>query len=122
MRAYEVAGDGSDREIAETALATTRNAFQAGISSTGRSLGLCHGMAGNADILLHAAQRFDKGADSKAAANARVAALVHSMPPGSLTHELESPSLMVGAAGAGYFLLRILDASLPSVLAIGPDS
>jgi lantibiotic modifying enzyme len=122
MRAHENAGEATDLRSAATAQATTRKATNAALSPAGDSLGLCHGLAGNADILLHAARRLQGDSESAAVANAAAATLLRSIRLRSLTQPLDSPSLMVGSAGVGYFLLRLLDPHLPSVLAIGPDS
>jgi hypothetical protein len=40
--------------------------------------------------------------------------------PGGVTGGGESPTLMLGSAGTGYFYLRLFDPTLPSVLLLRP--
>jgi lantibiotic biosynthesis protein len=83
---------------------------------------LCHGTAGNADVLLVAAERFGDASwrEHVAPAAARGVATYEQgdlpWPPG-VTGGVDNPSLMLGSAGTGWFFLRIAaPTSIPSVL------
>ena len=62
LRAWELTGDQNFRNEAEIALATTyKNVYQQLTqSSDSANYSLCHGLAGNADILLVGAQKLQK--------------------------------------------------------------
>ena len=93
----------------QTALVVTRSAIASFVPGTG--LGLCHGVAGNADILQLVGKVEDRSLIERAAAFVMDKC-------GACADE--PPGLMTGSAGAGHFLLRLADASVPSPLWIGP--
>jgi hypothetical protein len=115
------------RAEAIKALQTTRQAIEANLSSDTGNYSLCHGLAGNADILLHALQVL--GGDDQAHLNLsrrvarngirKHARRGHRWPCGT---NGESPSLMLGLAGIGYFYLRVAGLGLPSVLMLNSVS
>jgi hypothetical protein len=116
LRARQVLGDDSYLAEAEIALTTTREAVLEEMHAPGGPLGLCHGLAGNADILLCAARSLDSAAPNFSLVNA-AAVLIQDVARRQLRPMvMESPGLMVGAAGIGYFLLRLTDPELSSVL------
>jgi Lanthionine synthetase C-like protein/HopA1 effector protein family len=88
---------------------------------------LCHGVAGNAEILCEMSRcdSFPETWRTRAAATAnecwRFGATFHSplnsWPCGAA---LDNPSLLIGRAGIAYAYLRLHDPSAPSVLAIDP--
>jgi hypothetical protein len=108
---------------AETAIATTAQATEAALSSGLDNYSLCHGLAGNADILLCAgemqrsSQEFTDGLAHRVAT---AGILLHSSAdnpwPSGVTGGGETPSLMLGLAGTGYFYLRMYSPDVPSVL------
>jgi lantibiotic modifying enzyme len=124
LRALEIcAGEQAWRDDADAALVTTRAELarrrrQAGLDAT-----LCHGTCGLAEALLVAgehAERIDaRGARADAEAFAAEVAVawsrgdqVSGVPSGG-----SNPSLMLGSAGVGWFLLRALDpAGVPAIL------
>ncbi len=115
LEGFAALGDTACRAEALTALRTTAEHTRASLAAGGRGGCLCHGLAGNADILLCGARVLDgdfaEGDDlARAAAEALLAA-----PAG----EDEPPGLMLGLAGRGYALLRQHDPAIPSVLALG---
>src|SRR6185437_9749571 len=89
---------------------------------------LCHGFAGNAEILGYASQvladewRDGQKIDEDVAGHG-IATWAPSgchWPCGVGTEE--HPGLMVGLAGIGYYYLRLLDSTIPSILMLEPDA
>lgn len=84
---------------------------------------VCHGIAGNAEILLTYGQQFQ---DQIASSTAKhfYSRLVGSVNSGTFEcsrpylYGFNIPGFMTGLAGIGYSLLRLLDPTLPSVLQI----
>jgi type 2 lantibiotic biosynthesis protein LanM len=110
---------------AETAVATTARAL------TGTGLGnfsLCHGDGGNADMLLAAADLLDRPELRQQVEAAALSALdrfeVHGLPwPCGVPNAGETPNLLLGLAGIGYFFLRLYDSkTIPTVLLPGSRS
>ena len=74
---------------------------------------LCHGLVGNALVLLEAARSADIGTARECTAaalsvGAGLAVAVHAGDPlfGESAADADNPSLMLGYAGIGHFLLR----------------
>jgi lantibiotic modifying enzyme len=125
LRAREILGDAVFEAEARTALATTRRALEEVLCSGVGNFSLCHGVAGNADVLLHGLQT-QPNADARDRETVVQAAelgrrnydgTARPWPCG--THAGETPNLMLGLAGIGYFYLRLSDPATPSVLMIG---
>jgi class II lanthipeptide synthase len=89
---------------------------------------LCHGLTGNTEVLLHGCQVLGKdradasGLAYKVAGDGidRYATPGRSWPCG--TGGSETPSLMLGLAGIGYFYLRLHDQTTPSILILRRES
>jgi lantibiotic modifying enzyme len=119
LRAWELLGDERVRGEALTALSTTRLALDRSLREAGATLSLCHGIAGRADVLLRAGALLELPADDLLATASRaigahcLGAIDSGEPEGD---EADSPGLMLGMAGLGYFLLRLEDPSLPTPL------
>jgi lantibiotic modifying enzyme len=99
------------REEAATAFETTRAAVRRALDTPDPGFCLCHGLAGNADVLLEASgllgEEWPGGLIEETAARAVA-------PPGT-------PGLMLGQAGLGYFYLRVADPRVvPTALLIAP--
>jgi len=99
-----------------------KNAVLASSASLG-SLGLCHGLLGNLEPLIYASQLFPLESEWKdliAKEMTRVNFLLESFDWESLGEEnFIDPSLMTGAAGIGYGLLRLSSPDMiPSVLTL----
>lgn len=110
MRAWELSGNQSHRSEAELALGTTHQSLKDALASADSASCFCHGVAGNADILLEAKQRMNW---SNGAQDLIQAAAAGAVPPPA------TPGLMLGQAGIGYFLLRVSDpATVPTPLLI----
>ncbi len=114
LRAWQITGDHSFLAEARTALDTTRK----GIFHSQGNYSLCHGTAGNADVLLAAGELLGDGMLVQAAQEAgRMGIERYSMhnihwpsgvsDPNGGAGIYENPSLMTGLAGTGYFYLRL---------------
>jgi lantibiotic modifying enzyme len=123
LRAYELFGDEGCREEAEIALQTTRCAIEGWVSTGTGNLSLCHGLAGNAEVLLYGAQVL--AADGvnwqEPAVHAGIFGNRHFATPGRAwpcgAPGGESPGLMTGLAGVGSFYIHLSGAAAPFVLA-----
>ncbi len=112
------------RRDVEAALRTTRAYLEMGLQHRVANFCLCHGLAGNADVLLLAA---DASPDETALGDIELAKQVGAFGLEQYGKDVSWPcgvgaglnqSLMLGLAGIGYFYLRLSDPALPSVLAI----
>src|SRR6266851_5013832 len=122
LRALEMLGAGNYRSEAEAALETTRRSVAVEIESAAANYSICHGLAGNAEVLLFGEHVLGAHGSEGARLAMRVADLgIRTYPERGLpwpcgTHGGESPSLFLGLAGIGFFYLRLLDPTIPSVL------
>jgi lantibiotic modifying enzyme len=117
LRAWQILRDDETLSDARIALATVENSLV-----RGRSFCLCHGIGGNADLLIYASQVLGEGRWLRAAQAAgemgaeRIERKNRPWASGLPTGN-ETPGLMVGLAGIGYFYLRLADpARTPTVL------
>ena len=121
-RAFEVLGDDSLREESELGLATTERTTLLTLRSEGFDFSLCHGLTGNAQVLLEAGEMLgsDRSARRELALDvARWGVEGHARagrPWPCGTHVGESPGLMTGLAGIGLFLLRAAGRPVVTVL------
>jgi lantibiotic biosynthesis protein len=119
LRAYELTYD-------TTYLEESKNACVATIGSLKPSPGnysLCHGSFGNAETLLEASVVLKDANYSDIAEQKAIEGIeqyeMKSVPwPCGTAGGITDPSLLLGEAGIGYFLLRLADISVPSILAI----
>lgn len=124
MRVWTLLGDAELLDEASQGLALTMRAIRSALAADDADVCLCHGLSGNADILLEGARTLpDAPGDCEQLAREvaecgieRYEAIGRPWPCGLIG---EAPGLMTGVAGVGLFLLRLVDASVPSVLAIG---
>lgn len=123
LRAWGLTANPQAREEAETAVRTTRRALEApGAVRAGFSL--CHGCAGNADVLLEAAQSLG-AADAREVAERIGYEGIEQFESQRLPWSCgipgagETPGLMLGTAGIGYFYLRLAKPEIPTALRIG---
>jgi lantibiotic modifying enzyme len=122
LYAYEQLSEPRWRQDALTALATTERVTRRLLDGAGTDFSLCHGLAGNAEPFAEAHTVL--GADAAVAedipwlvANHGLERYAHTdvaWPCG--THTEETPNLMLGLAGIGYFYLRLAAPQVPSVL------
>ena len=124
LHAYHILGGEEYKQEALTALETTRSMVETSLYSRNMNFSLCHGLAGNAEILYLANQslgeEFSIGSDiafKVAEAGMNLYALAdREWPCGTVGGT--NPSLMLGIAGIGLFYLRNYDATIPSVLMV----
>jgi lantibiotic modifying enzyme len=123
LRACEL-GHGADcEEEARLALATTAASISAQLPAGNYSL--CHGLAGNAEVLLEGAELLPDGTPALVAriAETGIERYLECDEPWPLgVYEGHSDSLLVGLAGTAYFYLRLHDPSRPSVLLPRPQA
>jgi hypothetical protein len=127
IRAYALLGDAACKAEALTALQTTRDMIDTVLPTALANFSLCHGLAGNVEVLLYGNQVFGlewAGGFADALKVARVGIesygdLDLAWPCGA--HLGETPDLMLGLAGIGYFYLRLHNPAIPSLLLIQPE-
>ncbi|MEV6159967.1 lanthionine synthetase LanC family protein [Nonomuraea sp. NPDC052129] len=131
LYAYELLGEARWRHDAMTALATTERVTRPLTNGGGADFSLCHGLSGNAEPFEEAREVLGAvgaviprlGAEAVGMDIPRLVAdhgleryarTGVSWPCG--THSGETPNLMLGLAGIGYFYLRLAVPQVPSVL------
>ena len=122
LRAYEVLKDNACEAEARVALETTRNAVESWLNSPSADYSLCHGLAGNAEVLRYGSAVLGSAASQSCNAALDVATKGietfdrsdDGWPCG--TPAGENPSLMLGLAGIGHFYLRLAVPSVPRIL------
>jgi lantibiotic modifying enzyme len=119
LRAYEIFGGRRLKEEAEIAMRTTETILT---FAKGSNFSLCHGLGGNGDLLIYSSavlnnptlmalpeQVGEQGIEEIERQDLRW--------PCGVTDGDETPNLMLGTAGIGYFYLRLYDpCRVPSVL------
>jgi len=118
LRGWQITGDERLRCAALTALTTTAASVEQALLAPRADFTLAHGLAGNADVLLHGAELLPESAAlARRVAEigvGRYAATLDGWPCGSGRR----PALLTGEAGIGLFLLRLHDPTVPSVLLV----
>lgn len=127
LRAYEILKDGECKNEALVALETTRRAVESRLHSANADYSLCHGLAGNAEVLRYGSAVLGPAASDAGNSALDVAARgIESFgrddhPWPCATADGENPSLMLGLAGIGYFYLRLAVPSVPPILILRRD-
>jgi lantibiotic modifying enzyme len=121
LRAVALTGDATCRTEAEIAVETSARSLSPAAAGAGGSFCLCHGFGGNAEPLLMAADMLGQSAWRMAAEEIGMAGLAAydgpRLPwPCGVLGGGETPGLMLGLGGVGYFYLRLYDPAVPSVL------
>lgn len=124
LRAWELTRDPVCRQEIEIAIRTTSRSLESPQAATA-GFSLCHGCAGNADLLIEAARMMNEPghrARAEAVAKAGIEQFeAQRLPwPCGIPGAAETPGLMLGTAGIGYFYLRLDDPQLSSVLILHP--
>jgi len=125
LRAYQITGDERWKTDALVALQTTRTLTESAVRARTTNFSLCHGLAGNAEIVVVGTEilREDFPDGPRVAADIarfgieRYGDGARPWPCGAAG---PTPALMVGLAGTGYFYLRLANPALPSVLLLRP--
>jgi type 2 lantibiotic biosynthesis protein LanM len=126
LRMYQLLKDPLCRNEAEIATRSTARALHASMYGGQGNYSLCHGNLGNAELLLHAHEVLeDAGTMQTVHEMADQAAIAHQVArtpwPCGVLNGGETPNLMLGLAGIGYFYLRLFDSrQVPSVMIVGP--
>jgi lantibiotic modifying enzyme len=126
LRAWELTGDDARLREALAALATTARALDAAVMNGGGfGYSLCHGDAGNAELPLLAARVLGDASQAERAVRVGRAGIERHLLTGSpwpcgVPAGGETPNLMLGLAGIGWFYLRLFDPALPAVLLLTP--
>jgi lantibiotic modifying enzyme len=125
IRAHEILGAGSAEAPvllaeADAALETTARAVETRLGLGAQDTCLCHGLTGNAEILLERS----RGQDEYSLLARRVAdaASPEWHDEADSTFAGKRLDLMTGLAGVGHFYLRLSDRSVPSVLLLRPET
>ncbi len=133
LRAHQISGLEFFRKEAEIALSTTYKSVQNSFNqaNTHANFSLCHGVAGNADILLSggtflsnqsllaiAYQVGDMGIEKYDHTGLNWPSGIND-PSGRTPGQQETPGLMLGEAGTGYFYLRLHNPSKVDSILIG---
>ncbi len=127
LRAYEILKDNASKAEALVAVETTRRAVESQLHSPNANYSLCHGLAGNAEVIRYGSAALGPAASEACKAAAAVAAKgIESFGRGDDTWPCgtsggENPSLMLGLAGIGYFYLRLAVPSVPTILILRPE-
>jgi lantibiotic modifying enzyme len=129
LKAYEMTSLDYFLQEAKIALETTkRTVLQETNVNAQANFSLCHGLAGNADILLHASQLLNHPEYAQIARNAGDFGISQydatgvtfpsgvNDPSGRTIGQQENPGLMLGLSGTGMFYLRLADTTIPSAL------
>jgi len=117
LRAFELCGE---EWLADLKRAITRTEYT--LPDCARTVTLCHGACGNAVLLLEAGRVMEEPRLVRLAEEAGGLAIVMCESGEQLTSGYPSLgdavelSLMMGNAGAGYFLLQLLSGEVPNVL------
>lgn len=111
LRAMQLAPSPEIASELHAALETTSLATAAMLDASGTTCGLCHGLAGNAEVLNLSASGAAPSLVWRVAAHCRRTSGAERAPSPDA-----SPGLMLGRSGIGLFYLRLFDPSVPSVL------
>ena len=123
LRAYQVLGSAVYLEEARVALATTIDS----LAREDLSYSLCHGVAGNCDTLLAAADLLGEEALRVQAGEWALRGIRRYEDTGlrwpcGTADGVPDPGLLLGEAGIGLFLLRLADPRVESVLLVTPPT
>ena len=122
LRAFELTKDDRYRDEAEHALAGTYRGLSTPAASDNYSL--CHGIGGNAEPFLLATDllgdpRYRNVAESAGDRGIQAVLAHRNAWPCGVLQGGESPNLMIGVAGIGWFYLRLYDSrATPSILLV----
>lgn len=122
LRAFALTKDETYRSEAESAIGGTYRSLAVPSAADGYSL--CHGLGGNAELFLVAAdtlgdERYRAVAEAIGDRGIQAVHLNRNPWPCGVVSGGETPNLMLGTAGIGYFYLRLYDSNtVPSMLLV----
>ena len=122
LRALELTRDETYRREAESAISGTYRPLT--MATSGEGYSLCHGLGGNAELFIVAAdtlgdERYRAVAEAVGDRGIQTIHRNRGHWPCGVVSGGETPNLMLGTAGIGYFYLRLYDSrSVPSVLLV----
>ena len=122
LRAYEILEEQTCKSEAAAAIDTTRASIKAALHTRSGNFSMCHGLAGNAEVLNQASETLGRGwrEDAELALAVAEYGIDRYAKPGVAwpcgTHVGETPGMMLGLAGIGHFYLRLGEPSIPSIL------
>lgn len=120
MRAIELGASDQLRDEALIALGTTDQWVDAALRSGAVNYSTCHGLAGNAEILLEGSVLAASDLPHRVAASGIESYIERNAPWPTGAHGGATPSLFLGLAGIGRFYLRLACRELPSLLLVRP--
>lgn len=123
LRAYELTGQEVYREEASAALRTTARMLSVSNQVWQDNLSLCHGFTGNAELLVYAGEVLGDTSHLDLVKRVGQSGCERyrkmNLPwPCGVPGAGETPNLMLGLAGIGYFYLRLHDSSKHRLLLI----
>jgi lantibiotic biosynthesis protein len=122
LRALELGATHMLQAEASAGLATTEAWVRSALASGAVNYSLCHGLAGNAEILLEGATASGTALAREVAAAGITVYLERGLPWPSGANGGATPCLFLGLAGIGRFYLRLAVPELPSLLLIRPEA
>jgi class II lanthipeptide synthase len=127
LHAYHLVGDQTCLAEALAGITTTRHVVTARLRNHSGNYCLCHGLAGNAEVLLHAHEILGSSSTQDLAIANHVAEdgmarfAGNQLWPCGVRGGM-SYDLMTGLAGIGHFYLRLYDRTVPSAVLLRPES
>jgi lantibiotic biosynthesis protein len=128
LRSFQMTQDPAYRVEAEAALGTTMKTLDPALYGGQANFSLCHGLGGNAEVLIYGAQVFRRPDYHAAAQQLGLKGIEtyekNRLPwPCGVLGGGETPNLLLGLAGIGYFYLRLHDpVMVPSILILLPKA
>jgi len=128
LHAYRILDDETCKAEAIIALQTTHKMIEMALQASLENFSLCHGLAGNADVLLEGYKVLGQeweSADLPAFEVAKFGIETYAKPGLQWpcgTHGGTTPGMLPGLAGIGYFYLRLYSPTTPSILMLQRES
>ena len=128
LRVFDLLADEDCKQEAAIAVTTTYTNIRQTLEGGQGNFSLCHGLAGNTELLLMAAHSFNNPGLLEFAKQVGFAGIdrygnKENPWPCGVMGAGESPGLLLGLAGIGYFYLRLADAvNTPSILIPAPST
>ncbi len=126
LRAFEITEQDMYRREAEIAIEGTKSSLEMENGWSG-NFSLCHGIFGNCETLLYGSKILNNKellniAEDIAASGCEKYEMKNKPWPTGVLGAGYDPSLILGEAGMGYYLLRLCNDSIPSILLPHPET